>query len=85
MVSPGNEIPHQYSRIISSKTSHTDIHKIQRCQSNTSSSRQYCGLNIFDENGGYSKFKNGRVDEGNLRISFEVEDRNYCRIPSKQI
>ena len=29
VVSPGNEIPHQYSRIINSKTSHTDIHKIQ--------------------------------------------------------
>ena len=84
MVSPRNEIPHQYSRIIRSKTSHIDIQKIQRCQTK-SSSRQYCGLNIFDENGGYSKFKNGRVDEGNLRISFEVEDRNYCRIPSKQI
>ena len=61
VVSPGNEIPHQYSRIISSKTSHTDIHKIQRCQSNTSSSRLYCRLNIFDESGWYSKSENGRV------------------------
>ena len=85
MVSPGNEIPHQYSRIISSKTSHTDIHKIQRCQSNTSSSRQYCGLNIFDENGRYSKSENGRVGQGNLGISFEVGDHNYCRIPPKRI
>ena len=79
MVSPGNEIPHQYSRIISSKTSHTDIHKIQRCQSNTSSSRQYCGLNIFDENGRYSKSENGRVGQGNLG------DHNYCRIPPSKL
>ena len=57
VVSPGKELPHQYSRIISSKTSHTDIHKIQRCQSNTSSSRQYCDLNIFDENGGTQNLK----------------------------
>ena len=63
VVSPGNEIPHQYSRIISSKTSHTDIHKIQRCQSNTSSSRQYCGLNIFDENGGIQNMKMVELDK----------------------
>ena len=31
VVNPGNDIPHQYSRIISSKTRHADIHKIQRC------------------------------------------------------
>ena len=59
------------ARIISSKTSHTDIHKIQRCQSNTSSSRQYCSLNIVDENGRYSKSENRRVGQGRLRISFE--------------
>ena len=85
MVSPGNEIPYQYSRIISSKTSHIDIHNIQRCQSNTSSSRQYCGPNIFDENGEHSKSENGRVGQGNLGISFEVGDHNYCRIPPKRI
>ena len=85
MVSPGNEIPQQYSRIISSKTSYTDIHKIQRCQSNTSSSRQYCDLNIFGENGGNSKSENGRVGQGNLGIFFEVGDHNYCRIPPKRI
>ena len=85
MVSPGNEIPHQYSRIISSETSHTDIHKIQGCQSNTPSGRQYCGLDIFDENGRYSKSENGRVGRGDLEISFEVGDHNYCRIPPKQI
>ena len=67
VVSPGNEILHQHSRIISSKSSHTDIHKIQRCQRNTSLS---CGLNIFDENGGYSKSENGR-GQGNLGKSFE--------------
>ena len=85
VVSPGNEIPHQYSRIISSKTSHTDIHKIQRCQSNTSSSRQYCGLNMFDENERYSKSKNDRFSQGNFGISFEVGDHNCCRIPPKRI
>ena len=85
MVSPGNEIPHQYSRIISSETSHTDIHKIQGCQSNTPSGRQYCGLDIFHENGRYSKSENGRVGRGDLEISFEVGDHNYCRIPPKQI
>ena len=84
MVSPRNEIPHQYSRIIRSKTSHIDIQKIQRCQTK-SSSRQYCGLNIFDENGGYSKSENGRIGQGNLGISFEVGDHNYCRIPPKRI
>ena len=84
MVNPENEIPHQYSRIISSETSHTDIPKIQRCQSNTSSSRQYCGLNIFDQNGRYSKSENGRIGQGNLGISFEVGDYNYCRIPPKR-
>ena len=78
VVSPGNKTPHQYSRIISSKTSHTDIHKILKCQGNTSSSRQHCGLNRFDENGEYSKSENGRVGQGNLGISFEVGDRNYC-------
>ena len=36
MVSPRNEIPHQYSRIIRSKTSHIDIQKIQRCQTKSS-------------------------------------------------
>ena len=60
------------ARTISSKTSHTDIHKIQRCQSNTSSCRQYCSLKIVDENGRYSKSENGRVGQGSLRISFEV-------------
>ena len=85
MVSPGNEIPHQYSRIISRKTSHTGIHKIQRCQSNTSPSRKYCGLKIFDKNGRYSKSENGRVGQGNLGISFEVADHNYCRILPKRI
>ena len=55
VVSPGNEIPHQYSRVIRSKTSNTDIRKIQGCQSNQSSNRQHCGLNISDENGRYSK------------------------------
>ena len=85
MVSTENEIPHQYSRIISSKTSHKDIHKIQRCQSNTSSSRQYCDLNIFDENRGYSKSENGRVGQGNFEISFEMGDHNYCRISPKRI
>ena len=59
--------------------------KKKRCQSNTSSSRQYCGLNIFDENGRYSKSENGRVGQGNLGISFEVGDHNYCRIPPKRI
>ena len=29
VVSTGNEIPHQYSRVISNKNSNTDIHKIQ--------------------------------------------------------
>ena len=85
VVCPGKEIPHQYSRIISNKTIHTDIHKIQRCQSNTSSSRQYCDFNIFDENGGYSKSENGRVGQGNLEISFKVGDHNYCRISPKRI
>ena len=85
VVSPGNEIPHHYSRTISSKTSHTDIHIIQRCQSNTSSSRQYCGLNIFDEHGRYSKSENGRIGQGNLGISFEVGDHNYYRIAPKRI
>ena len=85
VATPGNEIPHQYSRIISSKISHTDIHKIQRCQSNTSSSRQYCGHNIFDENGGYSKPENGRVGLGNLGMSFVVGNHNYCRKPPKRI
>ena len=84
VVSPGNEIPHQYSRIISSKTSHTDIHKIQTSQSNTSSSRQYCGLNKFNENEDFSKSQSDRVGQGNLRISFEVGDHNYCRIPPKR-
>ena len=84
VVSPGNEIPHQYTRIISSKTSHTDIHKIQTCQSNTSSSRQYCGLNKFNENEDFSKSQSDRVGQGNLRISFEVGDHNYCRIPLKR-
>ena len=55
VVSPGNGIPHQYSRISNKKTNHTDIHKIRKCQSNTSSSSQYCRLNIFDENGGLLK------------------------------
>ena len=73
------------ARTISSKTSHTDIHKIQRCQSNTSSCRQYCSLKIVDENGRYSKSENGRVGQGNLGISFEVGDHNYCRIPPKRI
>ena len=65
MASPGNEIPHQYSRIISTKTSHTDIHKIQRSQSNASSSRQYCGLKICDENGkeGGEGTKNLKMEE----------------------
>ena len=84
VVRPGNEIPHQYSRIISSKTSHTDIDKIQRYPSNISPSRQYCGLNIFDEKGRYSKSENGRVGQRNLGISFEVADHNYCRIPPKR-
>ena len=84
VVSPGNEIPHQYSRIISSKTSHTDIHKIETSQSNTSSSRQYCGLNKFNENEDFSKSQSDRVGQGNLRISFEVGDHNYCRIPPKR-
>ena len=73
------------------------IQTLTRCQSNTSSSRQYCGFNILDENGlrgggggaggggGYSKSQNGRVGQGNLGISFEVWDHNYCRIPSKRI
>ena len=47
------------------------------------SSRQYCGL--FDENGRYSKSEIGRVGQGNLGISFEVEDHNYCRIPPERI
>ena len=29
VISPGNETPHQYSRIISSKASHTGIHKME--------------------------------------------------------
>ena len=37
VVSPGNVMPHQYSRVISSKTSNTDIHKMQGYQNNTSS------------------------------------------------
>ena len=85
VVSHGNEILHQYHRIISSKTSHKDIHKIQRCQSHTSSNRQYCCLNIFDGNGRYSKSENDRVGQENLGISFEVGDHNYCRIPLKGI
>ena len=85
LVIPGNEIPHQYSRIISSKTRHTDIHKIQRCKRNTSSSRKYCGRDIFDKIGRYSKSENGRIGQGNLGISFEVGDHNYCRIPPKRI
>ena len=63
VASPGNEIPHQYSRIISTKTSHTDIHKIQRSQSSASSSRQYCGLNICDEN-----WKEGGGGTQNLKM-----------------
>ena len=85
VVSSENEILHQYSRIISSKTSHKDIHKIQRCQNNTSSSRQYCELNIFDENRGYSKCENGRVGQGNFEIPFEMGDHNYCRMSPKRI
>ena len=83
VVSPGNETPHQYSRIISSKASHTGIHKMEDV--NTSSSGQHCCLNIFDENGGYSKSENGRVGQDNLEISFELRNHKYCRIPPNQI
>ena len=55
MAIPESELPHRYLRIVSNKTSHTDIHKIQKCQSNTYSTRQYNGLNIFDEDGGGSR------------------------------
>ena len=44
-----------------------------------------CKQYIFDENGGYSKFENGWVGQGNLGISFEVGDHSCCRIPPKRI
>ena len=65
VVSPGNEIPHQYPRVISSKTSNTYIHKIQGYQSNISSRRQHCDLNKFDENEGFSKSEIRRGSQRN--------------------
>ena len=32
MIGPRNEIPHQYYRVVSSKTSNTDIYKLQGWQ-----------------------------------------------------
>ena len=88
MVSPGIEIPHQYSRIISSKTSHTDTHKTQRCQSNTHLQLDNivaltCLMKMGDTQN--LKMVEFRVGQGNLGISFEVGDHNYCRIPPKRI
>ena len=35
--------------------------------------------------GSTQNLKNGRLGQGNLGISFEVGDHNYCRIPPKRI
>ena len=85
MVSPGNEVPHIYSRVISSKTRNTEIYKIQGCQSNTSSSRQHCGFKMFDENRGYTRSENGGASQGNLGVPLELWDYNYCRISPKRV
>ena len=75
-----NEILHQYSNLIDSKVSNTDIHKILGFQSNTSSRRQNCVLNTFEVNVGYSKSKINQCSQSNSGLPFEGLDYNCHKI-----
>ena len=77
----GTEGAHKLFRAQSSKAGNNDLHiSLQECEISSHSNGQHSSPYLSSEDGGYTQRKIVFAEQGDLGISFETRDHNYCGI-----
>ena len=76
----GKGIEHKHSGIISSRTSHKNIHQGSQTSLDTHENRQHRGSILHSQHGGDPKHAHVDNRKANLGLSSATQDHSYCRM-----